>query len=305
MPLDSATSILALPAVKRPPESARPVPVPARDKPRGKPAPSRRSAAYSLPGLPFLALVSRRSAVLFAVAGLWELLPRLGLIDNTFFPPFSEVLKALWDLTLNGQIGKNLFASLGRSGAGYLLAVTVAVPLGLFLAWYRGFAEIVNPLLESLRNTAPLALLPVFILFLGIGEVSKMAFVFYACSWPILLNTINGARQVDPLLIKSARTFGVTQSQLFLKVILPGSLPSIFVGMRLAGSVSVLVLIASEMIGATAGLGYFVQYSQFNFQIPQMYAGILVITAVGLAVNKGLSRLEHVFTAWKPDPSGN
>ena len=155
-----------------------------------------------------------------------------------------------------------------------------------------------------LRNTAALALLPVFILLLGIGEVSKIAMVVYACSWPLLLNTIAAVKQVDPLLIKSARTMGVNSRQLFLKVILPASVPTIFVGIRLASATSMLVLVAAEMVGAKSGLGYLIIYAQYSFLIPDMYFGILALTAIGVSLNLGLEALERHFTAWKPLPTG-
>jgi NitT/TauT family transport system permease protein len=174
------------------------------------------------------------------------------------------------------------------------------VPLGLVLGRHRRLARVLDPLLETLRNTAALALLPLFILLLGIGETSKISIVVYTCSWPILLNTISAVRDVDPLLIKSARTLGLSRLDLFRKVIVPASLPAIFTGIRLAGAASLLVLIAAEMVGAKAGLGYLIIYAQYNFQIPEMYVGILTTTLLGLLFNQVLRRLERRLTSWKP-----
>ena len=154
-------------------------------------------------------------------------------------------------------------------------------------------------MIEVCRNTAPLALLPVFILLLGIGELSKVTMVVYSCAWPLLLNTIAGVKQVDPLLIKSARTMGATPGQLFRKVIVPAALPTIFVGIRLASASAMLVLVASEMVGAKAGLGYLIIYSQYSFLIPQMYFGILAITIIGLTFNALLEALERHLMRWK------
>jgi NitT/TauT family transport system permease protein len=223
----------------------------------------------------------------------------VGLAEPAFLPPFSEVLATGFTLLANGQLVTHVGASLSRSLAGFCLAICYAVPLGLAIGWYRRFADVVSPLLEAMRNTAALALLPVFILLLGIGEASKIALVVYSCSWPILLNTIAGVRNVDPLLIKSARTMGLSSFQLFHKVILPASTPTIFVGIRLAGAYSLLVLVAAEMIGAKAGLGYLIIYAQYNFQIPNMYVGILSITLLGLLFNQALTQLERRFTSWK------
>ncbi|HVZ37216.1 MAG TPA: ABC transporter permease [Polyangiaceae bacterium] len=241
----------------------------------------------------------QKSIAIVAFLAVWEIAPRLGLVEPAFLPPLSTVLASGWDLVKSGQLGNHVRASLSRSLLGFVLAIVHAVPLGLAIGWYRRFAEVVNPLFEALRNTAALALLPVFILVLGIGESSKIALVVYSCSWPILLNTITGVRNVDPLLIKSARTMGLSPFQLFRKVILPAAVPTIFVGIRLAGAYSLLVLVAAEMIGAKAGLGYLIIYAQYNFQIPYMYVGILSITLIGLLFNQALQLVERRVTRWK------
>jgi NitT/TauT family transport system permease protein len=151
------------------------------------------------------------------------------------------VLAAGWALAQNGQLWEHTSISLARSLGGLVLAIVFAIPLGLAIGWYQRLGNALNPLIELLRNTAPLALLPVFLLLLGIGEVSKLSIVVYACAWPLLLNTISAVRQVDPLLVKSARTMGASSRQLFLKVILPASVPTIFVGIRLAAASAMLV----------------------------------------------------------------
>jgi len=149
------------------------------------------------------------------------------------------------------------------------------------------------------RNTAALALLPVFVLILGIGETSKVALVVYASAFPILLNTISGVRTVDPLLIKSARSLGLSPIRLFQKVVLPAAVPTIFTGLRMAAASSILVLIAAEMVGAKAGLGYLITASQLNFQIPNMYAGIVTIALVGVVFNGILVAIEGRLSGWR------
>ncbi len=165
------------------------------------------------------------------------------------------------------------------------------------IGWDRRIAELLDPLLEIFRNTVPLALLPVFTLILGIGETSAM--VVYASTWPILLSTVSAVRTVDPLLVKAARSIGLCSVRLFAKVILPASVPTIFTGIRLAAAHSILVLIAAEMVGAKGGLGYFVNAAEFNFQIPEMYAGILTLALLGLVVNLALVRVESRLSAWR------
>lgn len=264
--------------------------------PLSPPAPSRHLDAIFSGAKRLLA----RSAAILVLLAVWELLPRLHLVEPAFLPPLSEVLATGYQLILSGELFSHVGASLTRSLTGFALAIISGVPLGLLMGWYKGFERSVSPLLEALRNTASLALLPVFILLLGIGEASKISLIVYACSWPILLNTLSGVRNVDPLLIKFGRTMGLSPLRLFRKVILPAAVPTIFVGIRLAGATSLVVLVAAEMIGAKAGLGYLIIYSQYNFQIPHMYLGIITITGIGLLFNELLQQVEARFTSWKP-----
>lgn len=244
----------------------------------------------------------KRSIAIVLFFLLWEVLPRMGVVSAAFLPPLSQVFQTGWELYQSGQLTHHLAVSLQRSVIGFTLAILLAIPLGLLIGWYKLIAETLNPLLELFRNTTALALMPVFILFLGIGEVSKISLLVYACTWPILLNTISGVQNVDPLLIKSARTMGLPPYQLFRKVILPAAVPTIFVGIRLAGAISILALVAVEMFGSKAGLGYLIMYSQYSFEIPQMFVGILIMTVLGLAFNYGLLAVEKHFTKWKKNP---
>ncbi|MEU6829500.1 ABC transporter permease [Nocardia beijingensis] len=235
---------------------------------------------------------------------LWQLAPTLGLVDEVFLPPFSVVAQAFADLVASGEMWTHVSASLSRSLAGYSLALIAGIPVGIAIAWYKPVADFLNPILELFRNTAALALLPVFLLILGIGETSKVAIVVYASFFPILLNTITGVRTVDPLLVKSAASLGFSPIRLFQKVILPAALPSIFTGLRMAAASSILVLLAAEMFGARAGLGYLITAAQQNFAIPNMYAGILAISLLGLAFNGLLVALERRLSRWRA-PAGS
>jgi NitT/TauT family transport system permease protein len=273
--------------LESPPQTERPAP--------SSPRPQRTvSRAFDA-----LLTAAGKVVAIAALLLVWELAPRFGLVDATFLPPFSTVLGAWWDLAVSGKLLDNTWASLVRSLSGFGLAVAAAVPLGLLIGWYKPVATLLGPLLEVFRNTAALALLPVFVLLLGIGETSKIAIVFYACAWPILLNTISAVRAVDPTLLRLARSMDLNGFRLFQKVILPSAVPTVFTGIRLAGAVSILVLIAAEMVGAKAGLGYLINASQFNFAIPQMYAGIITISAIGVLFNQVLVGLERRFTSWR------
>lgn len=245
------------------------------------------------------------STAILLFLGLWEIAPSHLLDPGTraFLPPFHEVARAWWRLAEDGTLGEQTRASIVRSLAGFALAVLAAVPLGLLIGWYRPVSAFLTPLLEVFRNTAALALLPVFTLLIGIGEASKVAIVLYAAFFPILLNTIAGVRSVDPLLVRAARSLGIGQARLFARVVLPASLPTVFTGIRMGGAASILVLVAAEMVGAKAGLGIYIQSTQSSFLIPQMYAGILTISVLGVAANYGLVRLERRFSRWRVDPS--
>ncbi|NLU65859.1 ABC transporter permease [Streptomyces sp. HNM0574] len=279
--------------------------------PRAATAPLPGAERPTLPATPLFAGLSgvlraglTRSAAVLVLLAVWELAPRLALVDRTFLPPVSEVAVAWWELLLDGQLLEDTGASLGRSLTGFVLAVLLAVPLGLLIGWYRRAADLLSPVLEIFRNTAALALLPVFVLLLGIGETSKVSIVLFACTWPVLLNTISAVRSVDPTLLRLAASMDLPPLRLFQKVILPASVPTVFTGIRLAGSSAVLVLVAAEMVGSKAGLGFLINNSQFNFAIPQMYAGIVTISAVGLAFNQLLVALERRFTAGRPEARG-
>lgn len=284
-------------------------PVRQRVEPVASPAPARQQAAgpslavrVLRTGLSVLWRIFKPTIVIALFLALWEVAPRLGLVDEVFLPPFSVVAEAFAELVRTGEMWEHVSTSLTRSVTGFSIALSVAIPVGVAIAWYKPVADFLNPILELFRNTAALALLPVFVLILGIGETSKIALVVYASFFPILLNTITGVRTVDPLLIKSAVSLGFSPVRLFQKVILPAAVPAIFTGVRMAAASSILVLIAAEMVGARAGLGYLIAAAQQNFQIPNMYAGILAISVLGLAFNGVLVALERRFSRWRTEP---
>jgi NitT/TauT family transport system permease protein len=158
-----------------------------------------------------------------------------------------------------------------------------------------------DPLLQTMRQLPILALFPVFILLFGIGEVSKIVIIAMACFWSIFMNTVSGVMHVDPLLIKSARSMGVSHSDMFKKVVLPAAAPSVFTGLRYAGTVALMVLVAAEMIGANSGLGFFVFMSETRFAISEMYATIIALTILGVIVNYILVVMEKRATRWKEE----
>jgi len=237
--------------------------------------------------------------LVLAFLGLWEALPRLGIVNQVYLPTFSETFKTLVDLLLSGKLLKDIGASSLRALVGFALAALVAVPLGFLMGWYGRFEKYTDLFIQTLRNTSTFALFPIFLLLFGLGETSKVAIIFYASSWHILINTINGVKNVDPIYIKAAKSMGVSDRELFRKVILPASIPSIVAGARLGAKIAFMVVIAAEMIGAKSGLGFFIQSSQYNFLIPQMYAGVLALSMLGVAINYALVLFERKTTSWK------
>lgn len=237
--------------------------------------------------------------LLLVLCLLWEWLPRWGVVDALFVPPLSDVLQAWWELLRSGELLPHVQASLSRSALGFVLAVIVAIPLGFLMGRYEPFEKVVDLLVQSLRNTPQFALLPVFIILLGIGEASKIAITFYSAVWFILINTISGMKSVDPLLIKAARAMGTSDSGIFWHVLLPSSVPSIVSGARLGVKAAIVSVIGAEMLAAKSGLGFLIQHSQLMMEMPQMYAGIITITGIGLVTNYLLVWLERKATSWK------
>jgi NitT/TauT family transport system permease protein len=177
--------------------------------------------------------------------------------------------------------------------------------VGLFIGWFRGFEKLVKPLLETLRQTSAIALYPVLVVIFGLGETSKIALVFWGTIWAMLLNSISGVKNADPVLIKAARAMGSSQLVIFTKVILPGAMPYLLTGIRLSATASILILVAAEMMGASKGLGYMLYDAQMKYKIPQMYVAIVTMGILGVSVNTLLNLLERKVLGWKEDVNPN
>lgn len=243
--------------------------------------------------------------LLLAFCLLWEIAPRLGWMNPIFFPPLTVVLQALRDLTVSGVLAENIGISLQRAGIGFALALALAVPLGFLMGSYGKFERATDFLVQTLRNTSQFALLPVFVLLLGIGEASKIAITFYAAVFFLLINTIVGVKTVDPLLLKAAKSMGTSDWDLFRKVIFPWAIPSIVAGARLGVKASLFSVIAAEMLAARSGIGYLIQNASLMLKSADMYAGILTLTIVGLALNYALVWIEKRATDWRASETGH
>ncbi|MDF2873567.1 MAG: putative transporter permease protein [Sporomusa sp.] len=230
---------------------------------------------------------------------LWEFLPRMNIVDKNFLPPFSVVIATFWKILLSGELVEHIFVSLKRSVAGFFLGIGLSVPLGFVVGWFKQAEFYIDPIIQLCRQTSTLALLPVFMLVFGIGELSKVAIVFWGVWSAILLNTINGVKGVDPLLIKAAKSMGSSQLTIFYKVVFPAALPSIITGIRLSATSSILVLIAAEMMGASSGLGYLLMDTQLKYLIPKMYAAIMTMSLIGIIVNYVIVFFEKKVSRWR------
>jgi len=251
-----------------------------------------------------IAAVFYDSLSIIIFIGIWEIAPRVGWVPQTFISPPTIIVSTLWDLIVSGVLVKHIGVSLGRAILGFVCAAVIAIPLGFFLGgWFRLFERIITPVLRLLGEVNPFSLFPIFILLFGIGEVSKILMIFWVCLWPILLNTITGIKNVDELLIKSARSMGVGGKELFFKVILPAASPNIFHGLKTSSDIAFFMLIAAEMIGASSGLGWLIWNAQNNYQIPILFAATITISALGLFMNYLFVRLEHKFMSWKESPA--
>lgn len=240
----------------------------------------------------------RRYGVLAGFLAVWQAGSTLGWINPTVFPPLDKILAATWAGVAGGALLDDLAISLQRAGLAFAAAVGLGIPLGLFMGQIRAVEQALDPILQFFRQTSALALYPVFILLLGLGEASKVFVIFWATLFPILLATIGGVKEVDRKLIEMAATFGASRTTIFRRVILPAAVPSIFVGLRLSATTALLLLIAAEMIGANKGLGFQVMNAQYNFQIPQMFAAIFLLAVLGLAANAALVTLQRRLCRW-------
>jgi len=239
-----------------------------------------------------------KSIAIVAFLALWEAVPRLGIVDSAFLPAFSQVIVTGVDFALKGQLWPHVEVSILRALGGFALGVVTGVPAGIVLGWYPAVERYLNPLLQLLRQVNPVSLLPVFILFFGLGYFTKVALIYWVVVWPILLGAMSGVRYVDPALIKYGRSLALSDWKLFSRIVVPSSIPSIVTGMRLAVTYSFLMLVVSEMVGANSGLGYLVVNSQYLMSIDLLYVGVIILALLGVIANYLLVWLERSLTSW-------
>ncbi len=235
-----------------------------------------------------------------ALLALWELGSRTGVIPDRVLAAPTAVLATFWSMTVSGVLPINLLVSLARAAAGLAIGVTLGSALALAAGLSKRGELALDPPLQMLRTLPALALSPLLIVWLGIGEAAKISLIAFATTFPIYLNLYNGVRGVDPRLVEAARTFGLTQVEIIKDVILPASLPSFLVGLRYSLSVSVLILVAAEQINAQAGLGYLINNARDFMRTDILVVCLLVYAALGLGADFLVRTLERRALAWRP-----
>lgn len=236
--------------------------------------------------------------VLLLLAILWEAAGRWGWVHKVLLPPASAILRMFFQVIASGEVLEHLGVSLWRAGLGYTLAALFAVALGVAMGYWRRIYDACEITIEYLRALPPPAIIPLAMVFLGIGDALKVFIIFFSCAFPILVNTIDGVRGVDPVLIRTARTFGLNPWQTAWKVILPAAAPYIMTGLRIAIAIALILTVISEMIGATSGIGYFILEAQRTLHVTRMYAGVLVLALTGYAINRVFLLIDERMMAW-------
>jgi len=230
---------------------------------------------------------------------LWEIVTGLGIVSPLFLPAPSAIIMTGWEMIVSGEIYENLMASLYRIGVGYVIGAVVGIVAGVILGFSKWADAIGTPIVYAIYPIPKIALLPLFILWLGIGELSKVTIIALGVFFPVVINTFSGVKSVDQMLIKAAVTFGSSPFNVVRKVILPGSLPMIFAGLKLAAGTSLLLLVSAEMIAAQNGIGSMVLHYGNLMITTKLMVGVVVLSLLGLTFNRGLQWLENKLLPWK------
>jgi ABC-type nitrate/sulfonate/bicarbonate transport system permease component len=229
---------------------------------------------------------------------LWEIAAANEIFPPMSFPRISSIMSTWWQLAISGELVGEVLPSLWRMFAGYFIGVVIGVLLGLLMGYIQFFYNLLEPITEVLRPIPSPAYLPIVILFLGIDDEMKIFMVAFASVFPVLLNTYSGVRSVDPIQLQTARTFGVSGRKLLMQVVLPASSPYIFTGMRISLAVALIVMVISEMVAASNGIGYFILSAQRGFKIRDMFAGVLTLAVLGYILNRLFLLIENHVLAW-------
>ncbi len=235
-----------------------------------------------------------------ALLACWESGVHLGLVSGLYFPPPSRILSTLARLLVSGAILPDLGATLGRAMAGALLGGLPAALLGLAMGWSERVRSALDPLVAALHPLPKITLLPLLMVLLGVGDRSLVAAVAIGAFFPMLLSASAGVRQISPIHFEVVRCYGGSPAQVFRRVVLRGSLPLILTGLRLSLNVAMLITIAAEMVAARVGLGRLIWLSWETFRTEDLYAGLVLISLLGIVSNAALHRASRRLVPWQP-----
>ncbi|MGI5459593.1 ABC transporter permease [Streptomyces sp. CA-249302] len=229
------------------------------------------------------------------VAGWWA--ASNGSTDP-FWPPLRTIAKTFPDVWTADRLRTDVLPSILRLAAGYALAAVGGVVLGTVIGSYRRVRAVCEPVLEFLRAVPPPVLVPIITLFAGIGDSMKIVVIASGCVWPILLNTVEGVRAVDSVMLETARSYGITGVARLRNLVLRSASPQIFAGLRQALSIGIILMVISEMVAASNGIGFTIVQFQRSFAIPDMWTGILVLGLLGFLLSVVFRLVERRVLGW-------
>ncbi len=221
-------------------------------------------------------------------------------VNPMFMSSPSYIWKAAVDLFSSGEIWNDLRVSSIEFAGGYLLSVAVAIPLGILIGWNKKASAIFDPFVNAMNATPRVALLPLVIIWLGIGIMSKVGIIFLGAVVPIIVNARDGVKTTPSSLLNAARSFGATEWMVFKSVVLPATLPFILSGLRIALGRALVGVMVGELYAATAGIGFMITVAGATFQTDKVFVGVLIFAISGMLGMEALSRIEHHFDKWRP-----
>lgn len=231
--------------------------------------------------------------------GLWEVAARMGLIDARFFPPPSSIVHTFGALVASGELWTNLLASLRRLFLGMLLGGVPALFLGLAMGISKPLRAAIDPLISATYPIPKSAILPLVLLIFGLGEMSKVVMVALGAFYPILINTVMGVANIDKIYLDVGHNYRASRWQVFRTIALPGALPSIMAGVKLAMGMGLILIAISEMVAASDGIGYMIWNAWQVLTVDTMYVGLLVIALLGFVFSVILDEIERMLIPWK------
>jgi len=239
--------------------------------------------------------------VVAAALALWEALARLGLISAIFYPAPTLTAATLWRMVAHGGLLGEAGVSMGRMGLGFLCGAVPALVLGLLMGRSARLRAAADPLVASAHPIPKITILPLVMLIFGIGETSKVLVIGLAAFFPVLINTMAGARQISPIHFEVADNYGASALRTLTRVLLPGSLPMLLSGVRLALNIALLITMAMEMMFASRGLGALVWRSWQTMRTEEIYATLAMIAAIGICLNLVIQALTRRLVPWQVD----